>query len=84
MSAGFHQAVGFGGLGQRLFLLGCRCADRVGLFSPESGELSGVLILEFDAGFDENQALSDVREKVDLARAELPTDSEEPTDSSGN
>jgi multidrug efflux pump len=37
-----------------------------------------VLILEFDAGFDADQALSDVREKVDLARAELPQDSEEP------
>ena len=34
--------------------------------------------LEFDAGFDPDQALSDVREKVDLARAELPSDSEEP------
>jgi len=37
-----------------------------------------VLNLEFDAGFDSDQALSDVREKVDLARAELPQDSEEP------
>ena len=43
-----------------------------------ASEGSGVLILEFDAGFDEEQALSDVREKVDLARAELPADSEEP------
>jgi multidrug efflux pump len=37
-----------------------------------------VLMLEFDAGFDSDQALTDVREKVDLARAELPADSEEP------
>jgi multidrug efflux pump len=37
-----------------------------------------VLILEFDAGFDADQALTDVREKVDLARTELPADSEEP------
>jgi multidrug efflux pump len=37
-----------------------------------------VMILEFDAGFDADQALTDVREKVDLARAELPADSEEP------
>lgn len=36
------------------------------------------LILEFDAGFDADQALTDVREKVDLARNELPSDSEEP------
>jgi len=41
-------------------------------------EGSGVIILEFDAGFDADQALSDVREKVDLARNELPGDSEEP------
>jgi len=41
-------------------------------------EGSGVLILEFDAGFDADQALADVREKVDLARNELPQDSEEP------
>jgi multidrug efflux pump len=36
------------------------------------------MILEFDAGFDPDRALSDVREKVDLARAELPSDTEEP------
>jgi multidrug efflux pump len=41
-------------------------------------EGSGVIILEFDAGFDADQALTDVREKVDLARNELPSDSEEP------
>jgi multidrug efflux pump len=43
-----------------------------------AAEGSGVMILEFEAGFDPDQALSDVREKVDLARAELPQDSEEP------
>lgn len=37
-----------------------------------------VLILEFEAGFDSDQALTDVRERVDMARAELPGDSEEP------
>ena len=41
-------------------------------------EGSGVIILEFDAGFDADRALTDVREKVDLARNELPSDSEEP------
>ena len=34
--------------------------------------------LEFDAGFNADQALQDVREKVDLARAELPPGSDEP------
>ena len=34
--------------------------------------------LEFDAGFDADQALQDVREKVDIAKAEIPAGSEEP------
>ncbi|NWH07244.1 MAG: efflux RND transporter permease subunit [Alphaproteobacteria bacterium] len=34
--------------------------------------------LEFDVSFDQDQALIDVREKVDLARADLPEDAEEP------
>lgn len=34
--------------------------------------------LEFDAGFDADQALSDVREKVDLAKPELPQETDEP------
>lgn len=34
--------------------------------------------LEFDAGFDADQAVQDVREKVDIAKAELPPGSEEP------
>jgi multidrug efflux pump len=43
-----------------------------------ASEGTAVLILEFEAGFDSDQALTDVREKVDLARAELPSDTEEP------
>ncbi len=35
--------------------------------------------LEFDAGINTKQALQDVREKVDLAQAKLPGDTEEPT-----
>ena len=35
--------------------------------------------LEFEAGFDADAALDDVREKVDLAKPELPDDSDEPT-----
>jgi len=37
------------------------------------------VILEFDAGFDADSALADVREKVDLVKPELPEDSDEPT-----
>ena len=36
------------------------------------------VILEFDAGFNPDQALQDVREKVDTARAELPPAADEP------
>ena len=35
--------------------------------------------LEFEAGFDVNKALQDVREAVDVAKAELPAGAEEPT-----
>ncbi len=37
------------------------------------------VVMEFDAGFDADQALIDVREKVDLAKPELPADADEPT-----
>lgn len=37
-----------------------------------------IIGLEFDVNFDSEKALSDVREKVDLAKAELPQDTEEP------
>src|SRR5690606_15848212 len=43
-----------------------------------ANEGSAVLILEFDAGLDPVQALLDVREKVDTAKAELPDDTDEP------
>lgn len=38
----------------------------------------GSVLLEFDPGFDPDQALQDVRAKVDLAKAELPAETEEP------
>ncbi|MGQ9368662.1 efflux RND transporter permease subunit [Azospirillum sp. ST 5-10] len=39
----------------------------------------GNVILEFDAGFDADRAIQDVREKVDRAKAELPEETDEPT-----
>ncbi len=36
------------------------------------------VVLEFEAGFDAEQALLDVREKVDLAEPELPEETDEP------
>ena len=41
-------------------------------------EGSAVVILEFEAGFDADQELLDVREKVDTVKAELPDDTDEP------
>lgn len=38
----------------------------------------GNVILEFQAGFDSDTALDDVREAVDRAKAELPVDADEP------
>jgi multidrug efflux pump len=35
--------------------------------------------LEFDAGFDADKAMDDVREKVELAKPDLPNDTDEPT-----
>ena len=42
-------------------------------------EGQATLVLEFEAGFDSDQALNDVREKVDVAKNELPGDTEEPS-----
>jgi len=36
------------------------------------------ITLEFEAGFDANAALDDVRQQVDLAKPDLPADSDEP------
>ncbi len=42
-------------------------------------EGQATVTLEFEAGFDSDQALNDVREKVDIAKVNLPDDSDEPT-----
>jgi len=39
----------------------------------------GNVVLEFEAGFDPDIAMNDVREKVDLVRPDLPAESDEPT-----
>ena len=36
------------------------------------------VLLEFEAGFDPDEAMENVREKVDTAKAELPIETEEP------
>ncbi len=42
-------------------------------------EGGGYVLLEFDAGFNEDTALQDVRAKVDGAKSDLPTDADEPS-----
>ena len=37
------------------------------------------VVLEFDAGFDADKAMDDVREKLDLAKSELPDATDDPT-----
>ena len=39
----------------------------------------GNVLMEFEAGFNADRALDDVREKVDLVKPELPDDADEPT-----
>ncbi|MCP4385887.1 MAG: efflux RND transporter permease subunit [Hyphomicrobiales bacterium] len=41
-------------------------------------EGGGYVLLEFEAGFDSDIALQDIRAKVDDAKAELPSDADEP------
>ena len=44
-----------------------------------SYEGGGNVTLKFQAGFDNEKALSDVRTQVDIAKAELPDEADEPT-----
>lgn len=45
----------------------------------EAFEGGGFVLLEFEAGFDSDVALADVRSKVDDAKPELPVDADEPS-----
>ena len=42
-------------------------------------EGNATVVLEFEAGFDADRALDDVREQVDLAKTELPEETDEPS-----
>lgn len=55
-----------------------RSIDGVEEMRATAYENGGNIILEFDAGFDVDQALSDVRAQVDIAKSELPSDADEP------
>ncbi len=47
--------------------------------SSTAGEGHASVLLEFDAGFDGDKALADVRERVDVARSSLPAATDEPS-----
>jgi len=47
--------------------------------SSTASESHASVLLQFDAGFDGDAALVDVREKVDKAKGSLPPDADEPT-----
>ena len=68
--------------GERLLLkpMEKRLLSISGLKELNAKALEGAafISLEFDVDFDKDQALIDVREQVDIAKAELPADSEEP------
>ncbi len=56
-----------------------RTVDGLRKVTSIGGEGFAHLTLEFDAGFDPDQALLDVQEQVDLAKRELPSDSNDPS-----
>jgi multidrug efflux pump len=56
-----------------------RSLEGVKKMTSVSSEGHASVMLEFDAGFNADKALTDVREKVDLARSKLPGEADEPT-----
>ncbi|MBU3003852.1 efflux RND transporter permease subunit [Paraglaciecola arctica] len=56
-----------------------RAIDGLKEMRATAGEGFASINLEFIAGFDSGEALADVRDKVTVARAKLPSESEEPT-----
>ena len=56
-----------------------RSIDGLKEMKATAGEGGASINLEFIAGFDSSEALADVRDKVTVARAKLPNETEEPT-----
>ncbi|MEQ8506811.1 MAG: efflux RND transporter permease subunit [Rhodospirillales bacterium] len=56
-----------------------RGIDGVKKMTAKGFEGGANVTLEFEAGFNADKALTDVREKVDLAKPELPDDTDEPS-----
>ncbi|WP_163557990.1 efflux RND transporter permease subunit [Halomonas sp. NO4] len=55
-----------------------RTIEGVRKMTSQASQGHASVTLEFDAGFDPRRALADVREKVDIANADLPAEAEEP------
>lgn len=56
-----------------------RSLEGVKKMTSTSSEGHASVMLEFDAGFDPQSALQNVREKVDTARSNLPSEADEPS-----
>ena len=56
-----------------------RTIEGVKEMRSQGHEGSASVTLEFEAGFDADKALDDVREKVDLVKPDLPDETDEPT-----
>lgn len=69
--------------GERLLIrpmeLELRSIEGVKEMAASASEGHASVTLEFDAGFDVDKALQDVREKVDIAKNELPQETDDPT-----
>jgi len=56
-----------------------QAVENVETMRSSAYEGGGFVLLEFDAGFDSDAAVADVRSKVDSAKPELPVDADEPS-----
>ena len=56
-----------------------RSLEGIKKMTSTASEGHASVMLEFDAGFNADKALADVRVKVDAARSKLPTEAKEPT-----
>ncbi|WP_350333750.1 efflux RND transporter permease subunit [Coralliovum pocilloporae] len=56
-----------------------RSLDGLKELTAIASESHAGFVLEFDADFDKDKALADIRDKVDQGKAELPEEAEEPT-----
>ncbi|MHA1554728.1 MAG: efflux RND transporter permease subunit [Alphaproteobacteria bacterium] len=56
-----------------------KSVENVKVMNASAFEGGGFVLMEFDAGFDAEAALNDVRSKVDAAKPDLPAGADEPT-----